>query len=86
MPVRELSDKGPDGTRLGQTSTDLVSFFGATPVVRYATSIAAPASTAVVSISATQWGFSTSAQAQAVITALTNIPAMLNSYGLSTST
>ena len=32
--IKELSDKGPDGTRLGQSSTDLVGFYGATPVVR----------------------------------------------------
>lgn len=30
--IKELSDKGPDGTRLGQSSADLVGFYGATPV------------------------------------------------------
>lgn len=34
MGVLELSDKGPDGTRLGQSSTDKVAFYGATPIVR----------------------------------------------------
>ena len=34
MAVKELSDKGPDGTRLGQSSTDKVSFFGATGTTR----------------------------------------------------
>lgn len=34
MPVKELSDKGPDGTRLGQSSTDKVGFFGATPITK----------------------------------------------------
>lgn len=37
MAVRELSDGAPDGTRLGQSSTDLVGFYGATPVVQGAT-------------------------------------------------
>lgn len=32
MAVRELSDKGPAGTRLGQATTDLVAFWGSTPV------------------------------------------------------
>ena len=32
MAVQELSDKGPDGTRLGQSTTDLVAFWGKTPV------------------------------------------------------
>jgi hypothetical protein len=32
MGVKELSDKGPDGTRLGQSTADLVGFWGKTPV------------------------------------------------------
>jgi hypothetical protein len=32
--IRELSANSPDGTRLGQSSTDLVSFRGATPQVQ----------------------------------------------------
>jgi hypothetical protein len=32
MGVKELSDKGPEGTRLGQAAADLVGFYGATPV------------------------------------------------------
>lgn len=32
MGVKELSDKGPDGTRLGQATSDLVAFFGSTPI------------------------------------------------------
>jgi UDP-N-acetyl-D-mannosaminuronic acid transferase (WecB/TagA/CpsF family) len=86
MGVKELSDKGPDGTRLGQTSTDLVGFYGATPVVRYATSVVAPASTASVSVSATQWGFSTSTQANALISAVARLTAAINTIGLTTST
>lgn len=37
MAVKELSDGGPDGTRLGQSATDLIGFYGlATPVARRA--------------------------------------------------
>jgi hypothetical protein len=33
--VKQLSDKGPDGTLLGQASTDKIGFYGlATPIVR----------------------------------------------------
>lgn len=28
MPVKELSDGSPDGTRLGQSASDLISFHG----------------------------------------------------------
>lgn len=34
MPVKELSDGGPDGSRLGQSSSDKVGFFGATPITK----------------------------------------------------
>jgi len=36
MSVKELSDGNPDGTRLGQSSTDLVGFHGASPTDQYA--------------------------------------------------
>jgi hypothetical protein len=33
MPIgKQLSDGNPDGTSLGQSSSDLISFYGATPV------------------------------------------------------
>lgn len=34
MAARELSDGAPDGTRLGQSASDKVGFFGATTVVQ----------------------------------------------------
>jgi hypothetical protein len=33
---KHLSDKNPDGTALGQSATDLISFYGATPVAQRA--------------------------------------------------
>jgi hypothetical protein len=29
---KQLSDANPDGTKLGQSSTDLIGFYGGTPV------------------------------------------------------
>lgn len=37
---KQLSDLNTDGTSLGQSSTDKVSFYGATPVVRPSVSAA----------------------------------------------
>jgi hypothetical protein len=31
---KQLSDGNPSGTALGQSATDLISFYGATPVVQ----------------------------------------------------
>lgn len=50
---RHVSDKNPDGTCLGQTSADLISFYGTTPIVQrsgaaQATSLVATASSADV--------------------------------------
>lgn len=49
--IKELSDGGPDGTRLGQSSTDKVGFFGTAPVVRPATvTDATDATTAITAV------------------------------------
>ena len=50
MPVKELSDKNTDGTRMGQSASDLVSHYGVTPVSQRAAAIQA---TALLSSSAT---------------------------------
>lgn len=42
MALKELSDGGPDGARLGQSSSDKVGFFGlTTPVARRTCTLAA---------------------------------------------
>jgi hypothetical protein len=34
MAIKQLSDKNPDGTVVGQSAADLVAFHGATPVAQ----------------------------------------------------
>lgn len=68
---------------IGATATDTVGFFGAALTARpAATNQAAPTTTAAAQISATQWGFSTSTQANAVITCVNAMQAALVSLGL----
>ncbi len=38
--VRQLSDANNQGTVLGQSSTDLISFYGVTPVAKSSTNLA----------------------------------------------
>lgn len=38
MGVKQLSDKGPDGTTLGQSASDTIAFYGTTPVSQRASS------------------------------------------------
>lgn len=47
--IKELSDSGPDGTRLGSSATDLIGFHGATPCdQRAVTTLATNATIATV--------------------------------------
>jgi len=41
MAPRQLSNKEPDGCTLGQSATDPISFYGATPVAQRAAAIQA---------------------------------------------
>jgi ribulose 1,5-bisphosphate carboxylase large subunit-like protein len=51
--IWELSDAGPDGTRLGQSATDKIAFFGATPGARKGTTSFAQVPAATSSVATT---------------------------------
>lgn len=87
--VRELSDLRPAGTRLGQSATDLIGFYGATPVDQPAT-VASVTTTAITSVTttaattSTPWGYGASTQADAIVTgvnALITRVALLETQG-----
>lgn len=80
MAVRELSDLRVDGTRLGQSTADLVGFFGNTPVDQPAqvTSVNTTASTSTTNA----FGYTTSTQADAIVTAINAIITNLEELGL----
>jgi hypothetical protein len=53
MAVKQLSDGGADGVKVGQSAADLVGFYGFTPIVQpAATAQSAVASTAITAITA----------------------------------
>lgn len=62
MAVKELSDKGPDGTRLGQSTSDLIAFHGSTPIAQATIASIATAATVATAV----------ASIQAIIAALVN--------------
>jgi hypothetical protein len=83
---KQLSDGNPDGTGLGQSASDLISFFAATPVVQQT----APAAitTTILSSHSTQinntvWAFASQTQASGAITAINTFRTILNNLGLS---
>lgn len=71
-----------DGYQIGASATlDYVGFFGATPVVQ-PTSASQAAVTTTASTTTTPWGFSTSTQADAIVTLVNKIRADLVTLGL----
>ena len=82
MAVHYLGDNGPDGTSLGVSTSELISFYGVTPVAqRSGASQAAVSTSAYVLISATSvnasasngaatWGFASSTQANQVVSSI----------------
>lgn len=82
MTVRQLSDLDSDGTVLGQSASDKIAFFGATPVVQQ-THVAAVSTTAATTTS--PWGFSTSTQADAIVSLVNQCRTALVNTGLMAS-
>lgn len=80
--INELGDNGADGTRLGKSATtSKVAFFGATPVVQ-PTNAAQAAVTTTASTTTTPYGYTTSAQAEGIVTLLNRIRLDLVNLGL----
>ena len=52
--IKELGDGGPDGTRLGKTSTELVSFHGKDPVDQATIASIATAATVATAVASIQ--------------------------------
>jgi hypothetical protein len=82
MAVKQLSDGGPDGVKIGQSASDLVGFHGATPSDQRA-SLTAVTTTAAVTT--TPHGYTTGTQADAIVTAINEIIACLKEKGLMAS-
>jgi hypothetical protein len=83
MAIEYIANGGPDGTVIGTTSSDLIAFFGATPVVQQ--SSAALATIAITSATSGGFGFTTSAQAMALVDQVKAITSVLKTFGLLTT-
>lgn len=77
---RYLDDGAPDGTILGQTSQALVGFWGKVPQVQLG-AVTTVTTTAAVSHSS-NWGYATSVQADAIVTAVNTIISRVSSVGI----
>ena len=80
MGVKYLTDQGPDGASMGYDANSLISFYGYTPIIQRANAYQATVLTTAISavtttgaLSSSAFGFSTAAQADAIITAVNSI-------------
>lgn len=81
--LREVSNNNSDGLRIGQSSTDKLGFYGlTTPIVQPTGTPAAAATTLAVSTTSNIWGFSTSTQANAIVTLVNDLRTKLVALGL----
>ena len=80
MAARQLSDARAEGNTFGQSSTDKISFYNATPVVRPTKAVAA--TTTASTSTANAYGYVTAAQADAIVTAVNAIIVNLTTLGL----
>lgn len=81
MAAKQLSNGDTEGHVLGQSATDTISFHGAAPTAqRSGAAQAAVATTGATNSS--PYGFTTAAQADAIVTLLNEIRAALVAKGL----
>lgn len=81
MASKQLSDARTDGVLVGQSTTDLVGFYGVTPVVQRSGSAQAAVATSTITTAATTttpWGFATSTQADAIAAQVVLIRTLVN--------
>ena len=68
MPVKQVSDSNVDGTELGASTTDKISFHGAVPVAQYAvTTMVTSGSTTAASVAAALVEFYTALKTKGII-------------------
>lgn len=79
MAVEQVTYNGPDGATMGQSASELISFYGATPVAQYASVPAA--STYLVSTSVVS-GFATADNVTSMVAQLSTVVAALKALGL----
>jgi len=81
MAVEYIGSNGDDGMSFGLTSSEKVCFYGGTPAVRPSLP-SAVATTVAVSTTSNIWGFSTSTQANDLVTGVNTLRSILSTLGL----
>ena len=79
--LHQLRNEANTGFVFGKTSSDKIAFYGGTPASRPSapTSVA---TTVAISTTSAKWGYSTSTQANAIVTAVNTLIGIVTSLGL----
>ena len=80
MAARQLSDGRAEGQTLGQSSTDKISVYNATPIVRQTKAVAV--TTTAANSTANNYGYATAAQADAIVTAINALIVIGTNFGV----
>jgi UDP-N-acetyl-D-mannosaminuronic acid transferase (WecB/TagA/CpsF family) len=76
----QLHDGNPDGVRFGNSASDKVGFYGVTPVVQASTLTSVTTTAATSTTNA--YGYTTAAQADAIVTAVNALIVVVENLGL----
>lgn len=85
MSVEHLSNGNADGTTLGQSTSDLISLYGVTPVAQRSGSDQAAVATLSGSVATTSasnsspYGYTTASQADAIVSTVNSLITKVNS-------
>lgn len=83
MSVKDITDGQPDGHTFGQSITDEISFYGATPVAQQSGAAQdAVGTTSAIKTTGSTWGFATGTQADAIVTLVNEMRQSLIDLGL----
>jgi len=78
--IKELSDGNPSGTRLGQSATDLIGFWGTSPSAQRTSS--SQAALTLTTATTGGYGFTTTTGFSALVAQVNEIAATLTAAGL----
>ena len=78
----QVTFNGPEGAQIGKSATEKIGFFGATPVVQRTKAVAVTTTGSDPGTNA--FGYTTAAQADAIVTAINAIIVNLTDMGLTT--
>ena len=78
--VEQVTYNSPDGATMGQSATEKISFYGKSPVVQAAAVTAV--TTTGASSTTNAYGFTTAAQADAIVASLNAVITALSNVGI----